>query len=406
MRGVAVLAVIFYHLHGVLTHDGKTALFGPVLDWLCEQGYLGVEVFFVLSGFVITHALRPLRLSPAVAGKFMLRRFVRLAPTYWVILFLTFAANAILVYRGVIDRPPVSAGTVLANMFFLQEILSVYAPVSVAGPLCAELQFYLLFVVLLWAFQWLRELAPRRLARLIVFAPAAIASLLVAGGHGPQLRGIYLDHWHLFFLGTAVYWSLMGLVSSIWFWIYLIFAIVLCNGSILGGVGCALAIGAFARLGLLDSTVPGRILPYLGSRSYSLFAVHVLVGSNLARVLLRLNWVPETFLVLLLFFAIALAASIVAAEILYRLIEWPTHRLSRKIALASPTTEADLVRGTADVLPALPQFAPPTAGGLLGNYLSGAGQKSSRRFAPSTVGFFRSACSRRFGCWSFTSSRG
>ena len=77
---------------------------------------------------------------------------------------------------------------------------------------------------------------------------------------------------------------------------------ILCNGSILGGVGAGLAIQGFARLGLLDSKAPGRLLAYLGSRSYSIYLVHVLVGSNLARLLLRLNWVTETFLVLVGFF--------------------------------------------------------------------------------------------------------
>ena len=61
-------------------------LFGPVLDWLCEQGHLGVEVFFVLSGFVITHALRPLRMCPSVVGRFVLRRSIRLDPAYWAVL--------------------------------------------------------------------------------------------------------------------------------------------------------------------------------------------------------------------------------------------------------------------------------------------------------------------------------
>ena len=81
--------------------------------------------------------------------------------------------NGVATYYGVIHRPPVSAGAVLVNMFCLQDILPVYAPVSVAWSLCAEIQFYLFFVLLLWAFQWLRERVPRRLARLVVFGPPA-----------------------------------------------------------------------------------------------------------------------------------------------------------------------------------------------------------------------------------------
>ena len=45
---------------------------------------------------------------------------------------------------------------------------------------------------------------------------------------------------------------------------------------------------------------------------------------------------PETFLVLVGFFAVGLLASFIATEILYRLVEWPTHQLARRVAWESP----------------------------------------------------------------------
>ena len=252
-----------------------------------------------------------------------------------------------------------------------------------------EFQFYLLFVLLLWAFQWLRERVPRRLARLVVFGPPAVASLLLAAGYGARLggihldhlRGIYLDHWHLFFLGTVAYWTLMGVMSSIWFWIYMVFALVLCKGHIMGGVGAGLAIHGLARLGLLDSKAQGRVLAYLGSRSYSIYLVHVLIGSNLARLLLRSNWVTETYLVLAVFFAVAMAASIIAAEILYRLIEWPAHRLARRISYERPSAAPALAGADAEeILPAGAQSTFPRLPGRWPSISRGAGQGWRRRF--------------------------
>ena len=233
-----------------------------------------------------------------------------------------------------------------------------------------------LFILLIWAFQWLRQHVPLRLARIVVFGPPAIASFLLVAGYGPALhlpplRGIYLDAWHLFFLGTVAYWSLMGVISSIWVWIYMAVMVLFCHGNILGGVGCGLAIQTFARLGLLDSKKLGRVLPYIGSRSYSIYLVHVLVGSNLARLLLRANWIPETFLVLVGFFAISLAAAILAAEILYRLVEWPTHCLARKIAWEGPSAAADVTGPKPAVLsPSIPQFGLPKGGGLFTNRMA------------------------------------
>ncbi len=336
MRGVAVLAVACFHFHGLLTHEGQSSLFGPILDWVAQQGHLGEEVFFVISGFVLTLALRPLRMCPSTVGRFLLRRGIRLLPAYWAILFATFLANGILTHYGVIHRPPVTTGALLANMFLMQDVFAVYAPVSVAWFLCAEIQFYVLFVLLLWAFQWLRTLLPLRVARLVVFGPPALASLLMVAGYLPGLRGIHFDHWHLFFLGTVLYWSLMGVISTGWMWVYLVVMMVFCNGSILGGVGTGLVIIGFARLGRLESLQRGRFLLYVGSRSYSLFLVHVFVGSNLIRLLLRQQTIAETFLVLVGFFVAGMLASVVAAEILYRLIERPTHRLARQVAWESP----------------------------------------------------------------------
>ena len=234
LRGVAILAIVCFYLHGVLTHHGRTALFGPVLDWLCLQGEHGVEIFFVLSGFVIAHALHSQRLRAPVAGRFLLRRFVRLGPAYWAVLFVGFAVGTVANRSDLAGRPGMSVRAVLVNMFCLQDIWPVYTPLSAAWSLCAEIQFYLFFILLLWAFQGLSKWLPRPLARHVVFVPPAVASFLLAAGHGPLLRGIHLDHWHLFFLGTVAYWTLMGVISAIWFWIYVAAMLLLCNGQILG----------------------------------------------------------------------------------------------------------------------------------------------------------------------------
>ena len=82
---------------------------------------------------------------------------MRLVPAYWAVLFAAYAVNVVASHYGLINRPDVSPRAVLTDMFLLQDILPGYSPVTAAWILSAEIQFYFCFVLLLWAFQWLRS---------------------------------------------------------------------------------------------------------------------------------------------------------------------------------------------------------------------------------------------------------
>ena len=123
------------------------------------------------------------------------------------------------------------------------------------------------------------------------------------------------------------------MLSIAWFWLYLALALLFGNGTLLGGIGAALIIHGLVALDLLSLSPPGRILSYLGSRSYSIFLMQALVGRNVARLLLHLEGVTKTFLVLNAYFALATIATLGAAEILFRLVERPTHRAAQRIEL-------------------------------------------------------------------------
>jgi peptidoglycan/LPS O-acetylase OafA/YrhL len=69
MRGVAAVAVVFYHF------GGRTDL-----RWLLPRGYLAVDFFFVLSGFVLAHAYTRRLQSGLTASRFVAQRLIRLLP--------------------------------------------------------------------------------------------------------------------------------------------------------------------------------------------------------------------------------------------------------------------------------------------------------------------------------------
>ena len=91
---VAALAVVFYHVQGALNR-GDQAWFPDSMRQLAGGGHFGVNVFFVLSGFVIARSVRDGSMTPAYLGRFTLRRSVRLDPPYW----------SAIAARGRVDRP-------------------------------------------------------------------------------------------------------------------------------------------------------------------------------------------------------------------------------------------------------------------------------------------------------------
>jgi peptidoglycan/LPS O-acetylase OafA/YrhL len=83
LRAIAILLVLVSHfwMYSV-SHDGLNRLF--------QSGWMGVDLFFVLSGYLITDILLKTRQSPVYFRKFYVRRTLRIFPPYYVLLVLTF----------------------------------------------------------------------------------------------------------------------------------------------------------------------------------------------------------------------------------------------------------------------------------------------------------------------------
>ena len=86
LRGFAVLVVFLDHASVYLQPFGN-----PMLDWVrraCSTGWFGVDLFFVLSGFLITTILLEARGAENFYKTFYARRFLRLAPLYYSVLIV------------------------------------------------------------------------------------------------------------------------------------------------------------------------------------------------------------------------------------------------------------------------------------------------------------------------------
>ena len=174
LRGVAILMVVVYHgVDSFVPADGGLL---PVAGWDLAtpiySGWMGVNLFFVLSGYLITwHLLRRWTSAPGrkELRTYLVKRWLRIVPTYYVVLAI---ATLGLVPHNPVD-PHLLGLQAAWHALFLQD----YLPSSILGPLWSlgvEEKFYLAMPVAL-LLAW-RVPGPRRRVGLL----AAIASVPVA----------------------------------------------------------------------------------------------------------------------------------------------------------------------------------------------------------------------------------
>lgn len=143
LRGVAATLVVLFHLQAAAVTEGHGA---GLLGWF-QGGAVGVDVFFVLSGFVIFHAMQDR--ADRGAGWFLRQRFWRIVPPYWAVLGLTLLALAgHAALRGDWTDWP-SAASIGVSVLLLPLPGHVMA---VAWTLTVEGLFYLLFAAT--RFRW------------------------------------------------------------------------------------------------------------------------------------------------------------------------------------------------------------------------------------------------------------
>ncbi|MFC4062151.1 acyltransferase family protein [Planomonospora corallina] len=143
LRFVAALAVLAFHYFIAFRSvwgEAPAELF-PAISTVSGLGILGVELFFMISGFVILMSVWGRGL-----GAFALSRVVRLYPAYWVSVGVTAALYG-LTEAEALD-PKLDAAGYVANLTMLQRLFEVTDATGVYWSLWVELRFYLLISVL------------------------------------------------------------------------------------------------------------------------------------------------------------------------------------------------------------------------------------------------------------------
>jgi peptidoglycan/LPS O-acetylase OafA/YrhL len=171
LRGLAVLSVVFYHCHPRLE--------GTWVHYASLWGWAGVNLFFVLSGYLITSILLEAREKPRYFRNFYGRRALRIWPVYALVLIVVYL-NAPW-FIGPTITVAIKSAPWLAYIFFVQNLFHLALPPAV-GPtwsLAIEEQYYFLWAPLV-----------RFLHR-----PWMLASVLAAALVGSPLLRLANFHW-------------------------------------------------------------------------------------------------------------------------------------------------------------------------------------------------------------------
>lgn len=173
LRGVAVLAVMLYHAsHNVHSFD---------MARYCSFGWIGVDLFFVLSGFLITGILLNTREDNHYFLNFYVRRILRIWPLYFALLgTMLIVLPRVLPSEGTIATS--TASPLIAFLLFVQNLAvshQILGPLGVTWSLAIEEQFYFVWPLLVWV---LSRRSIKWLSLAIIVASPALRLFLVLSG--------------------------------------------------------------------------------------------------------------------------------------------------------------------------------------------------------------------------------
>ena len=340
IRAIAVIMVLAYHL--------KLALF--------KSGFLGVTVFFVLSGYLITGILiSEVEEEGTIDLKnFWLRRIRRLVPTVMsmavVIIFVSTVVNRVIFTKGCKDFLASVLG--FNNWWQIFNKVSYFEAVGVPSPfthcwsLAIETQFYLIYpLILLGIYKLAKSRGEGRAKRGLLFAGVTLLLALISVilmivlfdpqqdasrvYYGTDTRAFSL----LFGALLAILWdyrmvprrlsaSVNMVLGSVSFAVLLVMTIAI-NGSsnfwYRGGqfVGTILTVlviyTVLGRKTWLSRFLSNPVLKWIGDRSYSIYLWHYPIILLISKGIKASWWITLIELVL----------SVVLAELSYRFIETP-----------------------------------------------------------------------------------
>jgi peptidoglycan/LPS O-acetylase OafA/YrhL len=314
LRGYASLIVCLFHLS-----DSGKAFESTILRAFANHGGIGVQIFFLISGFVIPYALYTQRYRPSNLPQFLAKRLMRLHPPYIVSMLVAIVLWVRFGYSAGGHPLEVDYKNLALHLGYLVDLadasgVQVNWYIPVYWTLAYEVQFYLVvgLTIPLLTSHRLRN-------RLIGWAAFLGPQLLLGQSHG--VVPVFFQQAYLFVFGILLFQVRVGLIRGSEF-------IVLGSLTLLtaGLKNPMLIYVPLIVILVLRFDVNTRITAFLGSISYSLYLFHDSFGQWLRGALITVARMDEVSAVLL-----AILGSIAFATVMHVLVEKPAIRWAKSL---------------------------------------------------------------------------
>ena len=332
LRALAALSVVFFHANGLAQENFRN-------QW-SSFGAVGVDVFFVISGFVMWVTTSSAEPSPL---HFLRNRIIRVVPLYWLVTIVAFVSAY--AFRGG-DHYRATASEFVQSLLFIPFVSGrthQIQPILIAGwTLNFEMFFYAVFALVLTL--------PRNYRAATV--AVVLGALVVLGLAAPSANPVYSTFTSPllieFLLGcllgmlykrgalprrpVAVALLMLGAVLMLFDQETQAVEIGLGRLVHWGLPAFFLVVGA---LSMEPIAKPNRILLLLGVASYAIYLIHTIVMASVKDAVAA-GWLGERLASAEMFLPAACIAGVAAGLVAYRLVEQPLTGIMRKITAPWP----------------------------------------------------------------------
>lgn len=320
LRGIAAMAVVALHVSY------------PIFFGL-RAGDFGVDLFFVISGFVMTHIVST---DPT---HFLRRRIVRIVPLYWLITLLLFVV--VLVLPEAFRNTEADVSHLIRSLLFIpyERGDGQWVPILYLGwTLNYEAYFYLLIGV---ALLFLQRRGWGKQATLAASMAIILVCLLPWGQSVEVFRGFYASTVAIEFVYGVICYRVCQLSAPLqsrsWLWLGLLMLVVMVVANdywltsdfqerryLIFGLPSLVLVAIAVSMEQQNRVIRNPALRAIGDASYSIYLCHMMLIYGLQMLCQPL--LGDTVIRSLAFAIFLLVASAVFGVLLFRFVEYPMHQ--------------------------------------------------------------------------------